>query len=95
MLTNTTDAAVGSAPCHEAMLSKMAQLLVTDVVYSRYAVKQVDPSIAAIKDTKAITEGSRYRQVAKAGAPSVRMLGFPECALLPRRSCSRYSGDPA
>lgn len=61
LLTNTTDAAVGSAPYHEAMLSKMAQLLVTDVVYSRYAVKHVDKSIAAIKDTNTVTEGSRYR----------------------------------
>jgi hypothetical protein len=39
----------------------MAQLLVTDVVYSRYAVKHVDKSIATIKDTNTVTEGSRYR----------------------------------
>jgi len=61
LLTNTTEASVGSAPYHEAMLSKMAQLLVTDVMYSRFAVKHVSKSIAALKDTNAVTEGSRYR----------------------------------
>jgi len=32
-----------------------------DVLYSRYAVKHVDKSIAAIKDTNTVSEGSRYR----------------------------------
>lgn len=61
LLTNTTEASVGNAPYHEAMLSKMAQLLVTDVVYSRFAVKHVNESIASLKSTNSVTESSRYR----------------------------------
>ncbi|MEJ8845586.1 MurR/RpiR family transcriptional regulator [Variovorax rhizosphaerae] len=61
LLTTANDASSGSAAYQESMLAKVAQLLVIDVLYSRYAVKQIKQSIQKIKDTNVVIESTRHR----------------------------------
>jgi RpiR family carbohydrate utilization transcriptional regulator len=61
LLTTANDASSGSAAYQESMLAKVAQLLVVDVLYSRYAVKHIKQSIQKIKDTNVVIESTRHR----------------------------------
>lgn len=61
LLTTPTEAHLESASYRESMLSKHAQLLVTDVLYSRFAVKNAKQSISKLKDTNVVIEESRKR----------------------------------
>jgi RpiR family transcriptional regulator, carbohydrate utilization regulator len=59
LLTTTNDASSGEAAHHESMLAKVAQLLVIDVLYSRYAVKHIQQSIRKLKDTDVVIKSTR------------------------------------
>lgn len=61
LLTTTNEASSGSGAYQESMLAKMAQLLVIDVLYSRYAVRHIQHSIRKLKDTNAVIESTRHR----------------------------------
>jgi DNA-binding MurR/RpiR family transcriptional regulator len=61
LLTTANDATSGSAAYQESMLAKIAQLLVIDVLYSRFAVKHIQQSIRKIKDTNVVIESTRHR----------------------------------
>lgn len=61
LLTTTNEATSGSGAYQESMLAKIAQLLVIDVLYSRYAVRHVQQSIRKLKDTNAVIESTRHR----------------------------------
>lgn len=61
LLTTTNEASSGSGAYQESMLAKMAQLLVIDVLYSRFAVKHIQQSIRKLKDTSAVIESTRQR----------------------------------
>lgn len=61
LLTTANDASSASAAYQESMLAKIAQLLVIDVLYSRYAVKHIRHSIQKIKDTNVVIESTRHR----------------------------------
>lgn len=61
LLTTANDASSGEAAYHESMLAKIAQLLVIDVLYSRYAVKHIEQSIRKLKDTNLVIESTRSR----------------------------------
>lgn len=61
LLTTTNEASSGSGAYQESMLAKMAQLLVIDVLYSRFAVKHIQQSIRKLKDTSAVIESTRHR----------------------------------
>lgn len=61
LLTATTQATTGSALFHEAMISKIAQLLVTDALYSCFATKHAQSSIKKLQETNVVLEGSRYK----------------------------------
>lgn len=58
LLTTTNE--VGAAAYQESMLAKVAQLLVIDVLYSRYAVRHIDQSLKKLKDTNAVIESTRH-----------------------------------
>ena len=61
LLTTVNDASSGEVAYHESMLAKIAQLLVIDVLYSRYAVKHIEQSIRKLKDTNLVIESTRSR----------------------------------
>lgn len=61
LLTTANDASSGSAAYNESMLAKNAQLLVVDVLYSRYAVKHISQSIRKLRDTSEVIESTRHR----------------------------------
>jgi RpiR family transcriptional regulator, carbohydrate utilization regulator len=61
LLTTVNDAASGSGAYQESMLAKTAQLLVTDSLYSVFAVKHITRSIRKLKDTSAVIESTRHR----------------------------------
>jgi RpiR family transcriptional regulator, carbohydrate utilization regulator len=60
LFTPTVTAADGSADYQESMVSKVAQLLVIDVLYSLYAVRNFSASIEHLEKTSALTTGTRY-----------------------------------
>ena len=43
------------------MTSKIAQLLITDALYSCYEIKHANASIKKLQETSSILEDSRYR----------------------------------
>ena len=59
LLTTTNE--VGAAAYQESMLAKIAQLMVIDVLYSRYAVKHIGQSLKMLKDTNVVIEATRHR----------------------------------
>lgn len=61
LLTTVNDASSTTAAYQESMLAKTAQLLVTDTLYSLYAVKHINQSIRKLKDTNAVIESTRHR----------------------------------
>jgi DNA-binding MurR/RpiR family transcriptional regulator len=61
LLTTVNDASTETAAYQESMLAKIAQLLVTDTLYSLYAVKHINQSIRKLKDTNAVIESTRHR----------------------------------
>jgi RpiR family transcriptional regulator, carbohydrate utilization regulator len=61
LLAATTKAPVGPLLYHESMTSKIAQLLITDALYSCYAIKHANASIKKLQETSTILEDSRYK----------------------------------
>lgn len=58
LLTTTNE--VGATAYQESMLAKIAQLLVIDTLYSRYAVRHINQSLKKLKDTNAVIESTRH-----------------------------------
>jgi len=59
LFTPTVNAAIGSADCHESMVSKIAQIHVIDVLYSCFAVCNYEKSIDALERSEIYATNTR------------------------------------
>lgn len=61
LYTPDVPAALGSSLFHESMISKMAQILVVDILYACYAVRNFDHSIEELENSYSTFKDSRYK----------------------------------
>lgn len=60
LITPTTTVPIGRPEYHESMTSKFAQIAVMDLLYSIYAARNYERSIAMLEETNRVTEDTRF-----------------------------------